>query len=87
MAAKNAYVHADPICLGYEFATQEVLDETSEKFRKENLRALTDHEILDLLEATFEKLPPCVQVVFSNLKCRACGQVSVVSFSFVFDPL
>ena len=78
MAAKNAYVHADPTCLGYEYASDEVLEGASEKLRKESLRMLTKDEIRIELEKTFENLPPCVQVVFSNQKCQACGQVRLV---------
>jgi len=74
MAAKKVYVHADPKCLGYEFATDEVLEGTSEKLRKETLRILTKDEVRTQLENTFQLLPPCVQVVFSNQKCQACGQ-------------
>jgi len=74
MAAKNAYVLADPKCLGYEFASEEVLEGATEKLRKESLRALTREEIRIELEKTFTDLPPCVQVVFSNQRCRACGQ-------------
>ena len=75
MAAKNAYVLADPKCLGYEFASEEVLEGATEKLRKESLRALTREEIRIELEKTFAELPPCVQVVFSNQRCQACGQV------------
>jgi hypothetical protein len=78
MAAKNAYVHADPKCLGYEFASDEVIEGTTEKLRKESLRMLTKIEIKIELEKTFEDLPQCVQVVFSNQKCQACGQVWLV---------
>ena len=75
MAAKNAYVLADPKCLGYEFASAEVLEGASEQLRKESLRMLTTEEIRIQIEKTFDDLPPCVQVVFSNQRCRACGQV------------
>jgi len=74
MAAKKSYMHADPKCLGYEFATDEVLEGASEKLRKENLRMLTKDEIRTELEEAFTGLPDCVQVVFSNQRCRACGQ-------------
>jgi hypothetical protein len=77
MSAKNAYVHADPKCLGYEFASDEVIEGTSEKLRKETLRMLTKDEIRMELEKTFENLPLCVQVVFSNQKCQSCGQVRI----------
>eukprot|EP00092_Neocalanus_flemingeri_P004094 GFUD01004406.1.p1 GENE.GFUD01004406.1~~GFUD01004406.1.p1 ORF type:complete len:421 (+),score=91.63 GFUD01004406.1:429-1691(+) len=74
MAANKVYVHAEPKCLGYEFVTDEVLEGTSEKLRKESLRALTKDEIRIELEKIFNDLPPLVQVVFSNQKCQACGQ-------------
>ena len=77
MAAKKVYIHADPKCLGYEFASDEVLEGTSEKLRKETLRMLTKDEVRIQLENTFQLLPSCVQVVFSNQKCQACGQVRI----------
>ena len=77
MAAKNAYTLADPKCIGYEFASDEVLEGASEKLRIESLRMLTKSEIRVELEKTFNELPPCVQVVFSNQRCQACGQVWV----------
>ena len=76
MAAKKTFVHADPKCLGHEFVTDEILQGVSEKIRKESLRMLTKDEIRIELEKTFANLPPCVQVIFSNQKCIACGQVS-----------
>ena len=75
MAAKNVYTFAEPKCLGYEFASDEVLEGATEKLRKESLRMLTKEEIRTELEKVFSSLPPCVQVVFSNQRCRACGQV------------
>ena len=77
MAAKNAYTLADPKCIGYEFASDEVLEGASEKLRIESLRMLTKSEIRVELEKMFDELPPCVQVVFSNQRCQACGQVWV----------
>jgi len=74
MAAKKANVHADPKYIGYEFARDEVLEGVSEKLRKETLRMLTIDEIRQELEVIFESLPPCIQVVFANQKCQACGQ-------------
>ena len=58
----------------YEFADQEVLAETGEKFRKTSLRMLTPEEIRCELEEEFSQLPPPVTVVFANKRCRACGQ-------------
>ena len=75
MAAKKTFVHADPKCLGHEFVTDEILQGVSEKIRKESLRMLTKDEIRIELEISFANLPPCVQVVFFNQKCIACGQV------------
>ena len=75
MAAKKVYVHANPLSIGYEFVSDDVLEGTTEKLRKESLRMLTDDEIRTELEEVFSKLPPCVQVVFANQRCQACGQV------------
>jgi len=74
MAAKKAYIHANPVSLGYEFVSDDVLEGTTEKLRKETLRMLTDNEIRNELEEVFSKLPECVQVVFANQQCQACGQ-------------
>ena len=81
MAAKKANVHADPKYIGYEFAQDEVLEGVSEELRRETLRMLTEDEIRQELEKIFDSLPPCVQVVFANQKCLACGQVFVSIFS------
>jgi hypothetical protein len=35
----------------------------------------TEEEIRLELEKAFAALPPCVQVVFANQRCQACGQV------------
>ena len=80
MAAKNAFTLADPMCLGYEFASDEVLEGASEKLRKDSLRMLTKEEIRIELERMFDDLPSCVQVVFSNQRCQACGQVRIEIF-------
>ena len=82
MAAKKANVHADPLCIGYEFVGDEVLDGVSENLRKETLRMLTKEEIRMELENAFASLPACVQVVFANQKCQACGQVRFFAFQF-----
>ena len=75
MAAKKANVHADPTCIGYEFACDEVLDEVNETLRVETLRMLTRSEVLHKLETTFQRFPPDVKVVFANQRCQSCGQV------------
>jgi hypothetical protein len=43
--------------------------------RKETLRMYTEEEVRLELENVFAALPPCVQVVFANQRCQACGQV------------
>jgi hypothetical protein len=35
----------------------------------------TEEEVRLELENVFAALPPCVQVVFANQRCQACGQV------------
>ena len=84
MSAKKANVHADPTCIGYEFVQDEVLEGVSETLRKETLRMLTKEEIRTELERIFEELPPCVQVVFANQRCQACGQVKIHFIWFVY---
>ena len=76
MAAKKVFVHAEPKTIGYQFATEKVLAGTSQEFRREELRSLTDPEIREKLEAELGKLPPSIQVVFANKQCQACGQVA-----------
>ena len=84
MSAKKANVHADPTCIGYEFVQDEVLEGVSDTLRKETLRMLTKEEIRTELERIFEELPPCVQVVFANQRCQACGQVIVNLICFCY---
>jgi hypothetical protein len=44
----------------------------------------TEEEVRLELENVFAALPPCVQVVFANQRCQACGQVcSEFYFCFV----
>jgi len=73
-AAKKVHVHAEPQMMGYQFADPEVLEGTSETIRKHKLRMLTEEEIRGELETAISKMPPCLQVVFANQQCRACGQ-------------
>lgn len=73
-AAKKVYVHAAPHTMGYQFADPEVVKETTETLRRDNLRMLTEDEIRAQLEAKLAAMPPCLQVVFANQQCRACGQ-------------
>ena len=80
MAAKKVFVHAEPKTIGYQFATEKVLAGTSQEFRREELRSLTDPEIREKLEAELGKLPPSIQVVFANKQCQACGQVGSQQF-------
>jgi hypothetical protein len=37
----------------------------------------TEEEVRLELENVFAALPPCVQVVFANQRCQACGQVCI----------
>ena len=61
MAAKKANVHADPLCIAYEFVCDEVLEGVSDTLRRETLRMITKEEILQELEKLCARLPPCVQ--------------------------
>jgi len=73
-AARDIWVHADPILKGWELATQEVIENTKPEFRKKTLRIFTEEEVRGELEAAVASLPPPVQVVFANQRCEACGQ-------------
>jgi len=75
MAARQICASASPRSLGYKFANEDDLKETelSTSYRKK-LRFLTQVEALEQLEQEIEKLPEPVQVVFSNKKCKGCGQ-------------
>ncbi|XP_023329538.1 uncharacterized protein LOC111702174 isoform X2 [Eurytemora carolleeae] len=73
-AAKKLWVHAEPVCRGWELATPEIVNETTERLRKETLRCYTEEEILEELETVIKQLPPPVQVVFANQRCQSCGQ-------------
>ncbi len=46
----------------------------------------TEEEVRLELENVFAALPPCVQVVFANQRCQACGQVCT-EFYFYFVNL
>ena len=73
MAAREICKTASPISLGYKFAEEDDLEDLSTDVRKKR-RLLTEPEILEQLEQEISKLPEPVQVVFSNKKCKDCGQ-------------
>ena len=74
MAAKNMCVHAAPRTLGYEFAAPEDVEGMSTELRLERHKLFTKAEALVALEQEVAALPPAIQVVFANQRCRACGQ-------------
>lgn len=74
MAAKPHNVHAQPLALRYEFATEEVVAGTTEALRKDVLCQLTHDEVRQELEAVLARLPAPMRVVFSQQMCLACGQ-------------
>jgi len=73
MAARQICASASPRSLGYKFAEEIDLVELSSEVRKRR-RLLTEPEALEQLEQEMAKLPEPVQVVFSNKKCKGCGQ-------------
>ena len=73
MAAREICKTASPRSLGYKFAEEDDLEDLSTEVRKKR-RLLTEPEVLEQLEQEIAKLPEPVQVVFSNKKCKDCGQ-------------
>ena len=73
MAAKEICRTASPRSLGYQFAEEEHMTDFKPDVRKK-YRLLTKQEVLEQLEQEISELPEPVQVVFSNKKCKACGQ-------------
>jgi hypothetical protein len=61
--------------MGASLGKQQITNVHRCSLRKETLRMYTEEEVRLELENVFAALPPCVQVVFANQRCQACGQV------------
>jgi hypothetical protein len=61
--------------MGASLLEQKIANVRRCSLRKETLRMYTEEEVRLELENVFAALPPCVQVVFANQRCQACGQV------------
>jgi energy-coupling factor transporter ATP-binding protein EcfA2 len=76
-AAKEVCLSAAPRQVGYISGTQDTIDALGpigDEIRKKNLRELMPDEIRKKLEEELAAMPPSVQVVFANKRCRTCAQ-------------